>query len=156
MKVAKAKGRLHGKQPKLNRRQEAHLVALLKGGEYSTATHADLFGVARSTVYRTVEREPVGDRGCRQHRWLTVFAVSHGTPCESNALFVLDSLWHRSWFRYRDGGRRQETTGSACDGSAFLPGEPWSAGLGPVVLARFSYCRGAWLSRGVACRSATK
>jgi DNA invertase Pin-like site-specific DNA recombinase len=59
MKVAKAKGRLHGKQPKLNRRQEAHLVALLKGGEYSTATHADLFGVARSTVYRAVEREPV-------------------------------------------------------------------------------------------------
>ena len=48
MKVAKAKGRLRGKQPKLNRRQEAHLVALLKGGEYSTAELADLFGVARS------------------------------------------------------------------------------------------------------------
>lgn len=28
MKVAKAKGRLRGKQPKLNRRQEAHLVSL--------------------------------------------------------------------------------------------------------------------------------
>jgi DNA invertase Pin-like site-specific DNA recombinase len=28
MKVAKAKGRLRGKQPKLNQRQEAHLVAL--------------------------------------------------------------------------------------------------------------------------------
>jgi DNA invertase Pin-like site-specific DNA recombinase len=37
MKVAKAKGRLRGKQPKLNRRQEAHLVALLRGGEYSPA-----------------------------------------------------------------------------------------------------------------------
>ncbi|HEY8654710.1 MAG TPA: recombinase family protein [Dermatophilaceae bacterium] len=59
MKVAKAKGRLRGKQPKLNRRQEAHLVALLKGGEYSTAELADLFGVARSTVYRAVERERV-------------------------------------------------------------------------------------------------
>jgi DNA invertase Pin-like site-specific DNA recombinase len=57
MKVAKAKGRLRGKQPKLNQRQEAHLVALLKGGEYSTAELADLFGVARSTVYRAVERE---------------------------------------------------------------------------------------------------
>ena len=31
-KVAKAKGRSRGKQPKLNRRQEAHLVALLKSG----------------------------------------------------------------------------------------------------------------------------
>ena len=57
LKVAKAKGRLRGKQPKLNRRQEAHLVALLKDGEYSTAEPADLFGVARSTVYRAVERE---------------------------------------------------------------------------------------------------
>jgi len=59
MKVAKAKGRLRGKQPKLNRRQEAHLVALLKGGKYSTAELADLFGVARSIVYQAVERERV-------------------------------------------------------------------------------------------------
>ena len=57
MKVAKAKGRLRGKQPKLNQRQEAHLVALLKGGDHSTAELADLFGVARSTVNRAVERE---------------------------------------------------------------------------------------------------
>jgi excisionase family DNA binding protein len=34
-------------------------LALLKGGEYSTAELADLFGVARSTVYRAVERERV-------------------------------------------------------------------------------------------------
>jgi DNA invertase Pin-like site-specific DNA recombinase len=54
---SKAKGRLHGKQPKLNRRQEDHLLALLKDGEYSTAELADLFGVARSTVYLAVERE---------------------------------------------------------------------------------------------------
>jgi DNA invertase Pin-like site-specific DNA recombinase len=59
MKVAKTKGRLRGKQPKLNRRQEAHLVSLLRAGEYSTAELADLFGVARSTVYRAVERERV-------------------------------------------------------------------------------------------------
>src|SRR3954453_15440749 len=54
MKVAKAKGRLRGKQPKLNPRQEAHLVSLLHSGEYSTAELGDLFGVARSTVYRAV------------------------------------------------------------------------------------------------------
>jgi DNA invertase Pin-like site-specific DNA recombinase len=57
MKVAKAKGRLRGKQPKLNHRQEAHLVALFDGGDHSTAKLADLFGVTRSTVYRAVERE---------------------------------------------------------------------------------------------------
>ena len=37
MKVAKAEGRLRGKQPKLNPRQEAHLVGLLQAGEHSTA-----------------------------------------------------------------------------------------------------------------------
>jgi len=57
MKVARAKGRLRGKQPKLNQRREAHLVALFDGGDRSTAELADLFGVTRSTVYRAVERE---------------------------------------------------------------------------------------------------
>lgn len=56
MKVAKAKGHLRGKQPKLNRRQEARLVSLWRSGEYSTAELGDLFGVARSTVYRAIQR----------------------------------------------------------------------------------------------------
>ena len=56
MKVAKAKGRLRGKQPKRNVRQEAHLVSLLDAGEHSTAELADLFGVGRSTIYRASER----------------------------------------------------------------------------------------------------
>lgn len=66
MKVAKAKGRLRGKQPKLNPRQEAHLVALMKAGEYSSAELGDLFGVARSTVYRAVERDAARKRAERQ------------------------------------------------------------------------------------------
>jgi DNA invertase Pin-like site-specific DNA recombinase len=57
MRVAKAKGHLRGKQPKLNPRQEAHLVALHRAGEHSTAELGDLFGVARSTVYRAIQRE---------------------------------------------------------------------------------------------------
>jgi DNA invertase Pin-like site-specific DNA recombinase len=56
MRVAKAKGRLRGKKPKLNPRQEAHLVTLMAAGEHSTAELADLFGVGRSTVYRALER----------------------------------------------------------------------------------------------------
>ncbi|HEX9497518.1 MAG TPA: recombinase family protein [Mycobacterium sp.] len=62
MKVAKAKGRLRGKQPKLNPRQEAHLVGLLQAGEHSTAELADLFGVARSTVYRAQQRHQAAAR----------------------------------------------------------------------------------------------
>jgi DNA invertase Pin-like site-specific DNA recombinase len=57
MKVAKAKGRLKGKQPKLSRKQEAHLVSLAHSGEYSTLEVAELFGVGRSTVYRAIERQ---------------------------------------------------------------------------------------------------
>ena len=57
--VAKAKGRLKGKQPKLSRKQEAHLVSLVHSGEYSTLEVAELFGVGRSTVYRAVERQRV-------------------------------------------------------------------------------------------------
>jgi excisionase family DNA binding protein len=38
-------------------RQEAHLVALRSAGEYTSAELADLFGVARPTVYRAVERQ---------------------------------------------------------------------------------------------------
>lgn len=57
MAVARAKGRLCGKQPKLSHGQEAQLVSLVHGGEYSTAEVAELFGVARSTVYRAMGRE---------------------------------------------------------------------------------------------------
>ena len=56
MKIAKAKGRLRGKQPKLTPRQEAHLVALHQAGQHTSAELAELFGVARSTVYRAIER----------------------------------------------------------------------------------------------------
>ncbi len=56
MKVAKAKGRLRGKQPKLTPRQEAHLVALHRSGEHTSAELAELFNVARSTIYRALER----------------------------------------------------------------------------------------------------
>ena len=51
------KGRLRGRQPKLIRRQEAHLVSLVHSGEYSTAEVADLSGVGRSTVYRAIQRQ---------------------------------------------------------------------------------------------------
>jgi DNA invertase Pin-like site-specific DNA recombinase len=56
MKVAKAKGRLRGKQPKLSPRQEAHLVALHQAGEHTVGELEELFSVTRSTVYRALAR----------------------------------------------------------------------------------------------------
>jgi DNA invertase Pin-like site-specific DNA recombinase len=56
MKVAKAKGRLRGKQPKLSPTQEAHLVKLYRAGEHTVSELEELFAVTRSTVYRTIRR----------------------------------------------------------------------------------------------------
>ena len=58
MQIAKAKGRLRGKQPKLSKLQEAHVVSLYNTGEHTTTEIAELFNVARSTVYRIVQRTP--------------------------------------------------------------------------------------------------
>ncbi|MDQ6778755.1 MAG: recombinase family protein, partial [Actinomycetota bacterium] len=56
MKVAKAKGRLQGKKPKLSPSQEQHLVKLYQAGEHTSSQLAELFNVARSTVYRAIQR----------------------------------------------------------------------------------------------------
>lgn len=57
MKVAKVKERLRGKQPKLKPAQEAHLIELWRAGKHTSTELAELFSVARSTIYRTVQRE---------------------------------------------------------------------------------------------------
>ena len=56
MKVARAKGRLRGKQPKLSPRQEAHLVALHGAGQHTISELEELFSITRSTVYRALAR----------------------------------------------------------------------------------------------------
>ena len=57
MKVARAEGRLRGKQPKLSPKQEAHLVALYRAGEHTVGELEELFSITRSTVYRAIERD---------------------------------------------------------------------------------------------------
>jgi len=59
MAVAKAKGRLRGKKPKLTPAQQRHLLALHAAGENTSGELAELFGVARATVYRTIQRATV-------------------------------------------------------------------------------------------------
>jgi DNA invertase Pin-like site-specific DNA recombinase len=59
MLVAKAQGHLRGKQPKLSAAQQRHLMEARRAGTHSTAERAELFNVARSTVYRTVHRQSI-------------------------------------------------------------------------------------------------
>jgi hypothetical protein len=113
MKVAKAKGRLRGKQPKLNHRQEAHLVSWVHSDQYSTAEVAELFGVGRSTVYRAIERQRIGSEDRSRGGDREALTPAHGAGCP-----VSDT----------QAGRRRVNARSACEqpleGSAF--GMSWN------------------------------
>ena len=56
MAIARAKGKLRGKQPKLSEKQQKELGRMHGSGEYSISDLAELFTVSRPTVYRTLER----------------------------------------------------------------------------------------------------
>jgi DNA invertase Pin-like site-specific DNA recombinase len=58
MAIARAKGRLKGKAPKLSPTQRAVLLKLHRAGEHSIAELAELFSVSRATVYREIARTP--------------------------------------------------------------------------------------------------
>jgi len=59
MAVARAKGKLRGKKPKLSDRQQKELRRMYDTGDYSISDLAELFSVSRPTVYRTLQRQPV-------------------------------------------------------------------------------------------------
>lgn len=57
MAVARAKGKLRGKKPKLTDRQQKELRRMYDTGDYSISDLAELFSISRPTVYRTLERQ---------------------------------------------------------------------------------------------------
>jgi DNA invertase Pin-like site-specific DNA recombinase len=58
MAIARAKGRLRGRQPKLSAKQQAELRRMHKTGDYSIIDLAELFSISRPTVYRTLRDAP--------------------------------------------------------------------------------------------------
>jgi len=58
MAVARARGKLKGKQPKLSERQQKELRRMHDTGDYSISDLAELFSVSRPTVYRVLARQP--------------------------------------------------------------------------------------------------
>jgi DNA invertase Pin-like site-specific DNA recombinase len=58
MAIARAKGKLRGKQPKLSEKQQRELRRMHDTGDYSISDLAELFSVSRPTVYRTLSRIP--------------------------------------------------------------------------------------------------
>ena len=57
MAVARAKGKLRGKKPKLSERQQKELRRMYDTGDYSVSDLAELFSISRPTVYRTLHRQ---------------------------------------------------------------------------------------------------
>lgn len=56
MAVAKAKGRLRGKQPKLCKHKRDYLYRLVDGGRHTQVQMAMILDVSRTTVYRELQR----------------------------------------------------------------------------------------------------
>lgn len=57
MAIARAKGKLRGKRPKLSDKQQKELHRMYDTGKYSISDLAELFSVSRPTVYRTLARK---------------------------------------------------------------------------------------------------
>ncbi|HEX7321540.1 MAG TPA: recombinase family protein [Mycobacterium sp.] len=58
MAIARARGRLKGRQPKLSGKQQTELRRMHATGDYTITDLAELFKISRPTVYRTLQREP--------------------------------------------------------------------------------------------------
>jgi DNA invertase Pin-like site-specific DNA recombinase len=56
MAIARAKGKLRGKKPKLSEKQQRELRRMHGTGDYSISDLAQLFSVSRPTIYRTLSR----------------------------------------------------------------------------------------------------
>jgi len=56
MAIARAKGKLRGKQPKLSEKQQKELCRMKETGEYSISDLAEIFSVSRPTIYRCLQR----------------------------------------------------------------------------------------------------
>ncbi|MFI0355956.1 recombinase family protein [Actinomadura sp. 9N407] len=56
MAIARSRGRLKGRKPKLTARQQAELVRMHATGEYTIAELMEVFSIGRATVYRVLNR----------------------------------------------------------------------------------------------------
>ncbi|MGI4801243.1 MAG: helix-turn-helix domain-containing protein [Janthinobacterium lividum] len=57
MAIARARGKLRGKQPKLSDKQQKELRRIHDAGDHSITDLAELFSISRPTVYRTLARQ---------------------------------------------------------------------------------------------------
>ncbi|MEO3824380.1 helix-turn-helix domain-containing protein [Actinomadura sp. B10D3] len=56
MAIARSRGKLKGRQPKLTARQQAELARMHATGDYTIAELMEVFSIGRATVYRVLDR----------------------------------------------------------------------------------------------------
>jgi DNA invertase Pin-like site-specific DNA recombinase len=56
MAIARSRGKLKGRAPKLNVRQQTELTRMHGTGDYTVADLMEVFSIGRATVYRVLER----------------------------------------------------------------------------------------------------
>ncbi|MEU7767540.1 recombinase family protein [Nocardia sp. NPDC049190] len=56
MAIARSRGKLKGRRPKLTTRQQAELVRMHASSDYTIAELMEVFSVGRATVYRVLDR----------------------------------------------------------------------------------------------------
>jgi len=113
MAVARAKGRLRGRKPKLSPKQEAHLVELWRAGKHTTAELAELFNVARSTVYRAIQR--AGEQPARAKQSPTAGVTGRASDpgsearCAANSQYGFPSILYLTDMYYFCNGDKTDT-----------------------------------------------
>ena len=95
MAIARAKGKLRGKQPKLSDRQQKELRRMHDTGDYSISDLAELFSVSRPTVYRTLVRQAPPHSAGETPPFI---AEGHSRAGDSlavrkTAAFAIDAVW---------------------------------------------------------------
>ncbi|MDT9408158.1 sigma factor-like helix-turn-helix DNA-binding protein [Corynebacterium rouxii] len=68
--IAKKKGKLRGKQPKLSARQQQHVRQMYASREYTQADIAELMNVSDWTVRRILKASPAWHQFRDSHTWL--------------------------------------------------------------------------------------
>ena len=59
MAIARARGKLKGKQPKLMERQAREIHRMHDSGEHSISDLAEILSVSKPTVYCTLKSQPI-------------------------------------------------------------------------------------------------
>ena len=92
MAVAKAKGKLRGKQPERSPKPQTEWRRMHGTGEYSSNDLAELFSIGRATVYRTLPRN--GGRCHVPYRLpMTRRSWSYSACCGSPSAWTAPSGW---------------------------------------------------------------